>query len=137
MHLLFFWSRSLVLLNKSRILLNKSRILLNKSQILILHPHFSGPFGANVNMSFRLGVNLGLGPIWVWGQFGAGTNLGWGQFRMGPIWGRSNLGWGQFGLGPIWVWANLVRANLGRAKMSWANMGGNPENPHFCTIHEP
>ena len=28
-------------------LLNKSRILLNKSQILILHPHFSGPFGAN------------------------------------------------------------------------------------------
>ena len=28
-----FWSRSLVLLNKSR--------------ILILHPHFSGPFGAN------------------------------------------------------------------------------------------
>ena len=47
MHLLFFWSRSLVLLNKSRILLNKSQILLNKSRILILHPHFSGPFGAN------------------------------------------------------------------------------------------
>ena len=40
MNLLFFWSCSLVLLNKSRILLNKSRIL-------ILHPHFSGPFGAN------------------------------------------------------------------------------------------
>ena len=37
----FFWSRSLVVLNKSRILLNKSRIL-------ILHPHFFGPFGANV-----------------------------------------------------------------------------------------
>ena len=28
-------------------LLNKSRILLDKSRILILHPHFSGPFGAN------------------------------------------------------------------------------------------
>ena len=37
-----FRSRSLVVLNKSRILLNKSRIL-------ILHPHFSGPFGANDN----------------------------------------------------------------------------------------
>ena len=35
----FFWSRSLVVLNKSQILLNKSRIL-------ILHPHFFGPFGA-------------------------------------------------------------------------------------------
>ena len=38
----------LVVLNKSRILLSKSQILLNKSRILILHPHFSGPFGANV-----------------------------------------------------------------------------------------
>ena len=46
-HPLFFWSRSLVVLNKSRILVSKSRILLNKSRILILHPHFSGPFGAN------------------------------------------------------------------------------------------
>ena len=44
-----FWSRSLVLLNKSRILLNKCQILLNKSRILILHPHFSGPLGANVH----------------------------------------------------------------------------------------
>ena len=46
-HPLFFWSRSLVVLNKSRILLSKSRILLNKSRILILHHLFSGPFGAN------------------------------------------------------------------------------------------
>ena len=38
----------LIVMNKSRILLNKSRILLNKSRILILHPHFSGPFDANV-----------------------------------------------------------------------------------------
>ena len=29
------------------VVLNKSRILLDKSWILILHPHFSGPFGAN------------------------------------------------------------------------------------------
>ena len=36
------------------VVLNKSRILLNKSQILILHPHFSGPFGANVNWSLYL-----------------------------------------------------------------------------------
>ena len=42
-HLLFFQSRSLIVLNKSRILLNKSRIL-------ILHPLFSGPFCANEYM---------------------------------------------------------------------------------------
>ena len=41
----FFWSRSLVVLNKSRILLNKSRIL-------ILHPHFLGLFGANVHITY-------------------------------------------------------------------------------------
>ena len=58
MHLLFFWSRSLVLLNKSRILLNKSQILLNKSRILILHPHFSGPFGANRNKQAKTRINL-------------------------------------------------------------------------------
>ena len=35
------------------VVLNKSRILLNKSRILILHPHFSGPFGANVYVSSK------------------------------------------------------------------------------------
>ena len=71
MHLLFFWSRSLVLLNKSRILLNKSRILLNKSRILILHPHFSGPIGANdyyVIYTFSLFLILytSTTKTWVW-----------------------------------------------------------------------
>ena len=33
----------------SLVVLNKSQILINMSRILILHPLFSGPFGANVN----------------------------------------------------------------------------------------
>ena len=33
----------------SLVVLNKSRILINKSQILILHPLFSGSFGANAH----------------------------------------------------------------------------------------
>ena len=37
------------------VVLNKSRILLNKSQILILHPRFSGPFGANVYVCIHFG----------------------------------------------------------------------------------
>ena len=66
-----------------------------------------------INMSFRLGVNLGLGPIWGWDQFGSGANLelepicdganlGWGQFGADPIWDGANLDWDQFGSGPIW-----------------------------------
>ena len=43
----FFGSCSLVLVNKYRILLNKSRIP-------ILHPHFSGPFGANAYTEYWL-----------------------------------------------------------------------------------
>ena len=66
-----------------------------------------------INMSFSLGVNLGLGPIWGWDQFGSGANLelepirdganlGWGKFGADPIWDRANLDWDQFGSGPIW-----------------------------------
>ena len=48
---------------------------------------------------------------------------GSGQIGLGQKWDQANLGWGKFGSGQIWVlsklgWANLVRANLGWAKMA-------------------
>ena len=52
-------------------------------------------------------------PIWGWGHFGTGANVGWGQFgaNLGPMRDGANLGFGPMWFGPIWsgpMWSGPI-----------------------------